>query len=172
MPDLTGQILNGRYQIEELLGRGGMAEVYKAWDVHRQYHVAVKVMREDLAEDIEFLERFRREASALAALNHANIVRFYSFEREGRLAFLVMDYVEGTTLNGNEEIYAMYADGSGPWRITNYGAEDRTPAWGSDGWSLVFSSKRGEHFAICVINADGSGERQLTYNSAHDQAPD
>jgi serine/threonine protein kinase len=100
MLNLEGQILKGRYRIEALVGRGGMAEVYKAWDTRRQYHVAIKVMREDLAEDIEFLRRFKREAQALAALSHANIVRFYSFEREGRLAFIVMDYVEGTTLRG------------------------------------------------------------------------
>ena len=49
---------------------------------------AIKVMREDLAEDLEFLRRFKREARALAALSHDNIVRFYSFEREGRLAFI------------------------------------------------------------------------------------
>ncbi len=100
MLDLTGKTLKGRYRIEALVGRGGMAEVYKAWDTHRQYHVAVKVMREDLAEDLEFVRRFRREARALAALSHANIVRFYSFEQEGRLAFIVMDYAEGTSLRG------------------------------------------------------------------------
>ena len=94
----AGQILNNRYRIEELIGRGGMAEVYKAWDTRRQHTVAIKVMREDLAEDIEFLGRFQREAQALAALSHANVVRFYSFERDGTLAFIVMDYVEGTTL--------------------------------------------------------------------------
>jgi len=80
--DLTGRILHGRYRIEELIGRGGMAEVYKAWDTWRNYHVAIKVMREDLAEDLEFVRRFRREATALAGLAHENIVRFYSFERE------------------------------------------------------------------------------------------
>jgi serine/threonine protein kinase len=96
--DLTGRILQGRYRVEELVGRGGMAEVYKAWDTWRNYHVAIKVMREDLAEDLEFVRRFRREATALAGLAHENIVRFYSFGREDLLAFIVMDYVEGTTL--------------------------------------------------------------------------
>ncbi len=100
MPDLVGQTLQGRYRIEALAGRGGMAEVYKVWDTRRRYWVAIKVMREDLAEDIEFLRRFKQEAQALAALSHANIVRFYSFEREGRLAFIVMDYIVGTTLRG------------------------------------------------------------------------
>ena len=98
MRDLRGQILSGRYRIEEAIGRGGMAEVYKAWDSERNYHVAVKVLREDLAEDREFDHRFRREAQALARLAHRNIVRFYGFEREGYLAFIVMDFVEGTTL--------------------------------------------------------------------------
>jgi LysM repeat protein/tRNA A-37 threonylcarbamoyl transferase component Bud32 len=98
MPDLTGQTLKGRYRVEALLGRGGMAEVYKAWDTWRNYHVAVKVMREDLAEDLEFLRRFRREATALAKLAHENIVRFYAFEQDDLTAFIVMDYVEGTTL--------------------------------------------------------------------------
>ncbi len=100
MSDLVGQTLLGKYRIEALVGRGGMAEVYKAWDMRRQYYVAIKVMREDLAEDIEFLRHFKQEANALAALSHTNIVRFYSFEREGRLAFIVMDHVDGTTLRG------------------------------------------------------------------------
>lgn len=98
MSNLEGKTLRWRYPVEELIGRGGMSEVYRAWDTRRQYHVAIKVMREDLAEDIEFLGRFQREAHALAALSHANIVRFYSFERQGALAFIVMDYVQGTTL--------------------------------------------------------------------------
>jgi len=98
MADLTGRILQGRYRIEEHIGRGGMAEVYKAWDTWRNYHVAIKVMREDLAEDLEFVRRFRREAKALAGLAHENIVRFYSFEREDLIAFIVMGYVKGTTL--------------------------------------------------------------------------
>ena len=98
MANLEGRILQGRYRIEELVGRGGMADVYRAWDTWRNYHVAIKVMREDLAEDLEFVRRFREEAQHLAALSHDNIVRFYSFEREGLIAFIVMDYVEGTTL--------------------------------------------------------------------------
>jgi serine/threonine protein kinase len=75
-----------------------MAQVYKAWDMRRQYYVAIKVMREDLAEDLEFLRRFRAEAANLARLAHENIVRFYSFERDGNLAFIVMAYVPGKTL--------------------------------------------------------------------------
>lgn len=98
MADLTGQSLKGRYRLESSIGHGGMAEVYKAWDNKRNYYVAIKVLREELAEDQEFDRRFMREAEALAQLTHNHIIRFYSFERTGTLAFIVMDYVEGITL--------------------------------------------------------------------------
>ncbi len=93
-----GEVLRNRYRIESFLGRGGMADVYLALDMRRQVQVAIKVLREDLAEDPEFINRFRREAEALARLDHPYIVRFYSFERQGSVAFIVMDYVEGKTL--------------------------------------------------------------------------
>jgi len=93
-----GDTLRHRYRIEAFLGRGGMADVYLALDTRRQVYVAIKVLREDLAEDPEFVQRFRREAEALARLDHPNIVRFYSFERHGALAFIVMDYIRGETL--------------------------------------------------------------------------
>jgi len=95
---LEGNVLRGRYRLVELVGRGAMSEVYLAYDMHRQAQVAVKVLREDLAEDPEFLRRFQREAQALARLEHPNIVRFYSFERDGVVAFIVLDFVRGTTL--------------------------------------------------------------------------
>lgn len=98
MADLTGSVLLGRYKIEELAGRGGMSDVYRALDMHRGYQVAIKVLREDLAEDREFVRRFQVEAATLAKLQHANIVRFYSFERDGFLAFIVMDFITGQTL--------------------------------------------------------------------------
>ncbi len=90
--------LRNRYLIQSFLGRGGMADVYLALDQRRQARVAIKVLREDLAEDPEFVRRFRREAEALARLDHPYIVRFYAFEREGVTAFIVMDYVPGSTL--------------------------------------------------------------------------
>ena len=64
-----GQILHNRYLIQSFLGRGGMADVHLALDTRRQVQVAIKVLREDLAEDPEFLHRFRREAQALARLD-------------------------------------------------------------------------------------------------------
>ncbi|MFQ5616214.1 MAG: protein kinase, partial [Anaerolineales bacterium] len=90
MTDLTGRHLKKRYRIDAYLGRGGMAEVYRAFDTKRNYKVAIKVMHPDYAEDREFVQRFRQEAENLSALAHDNIVRFYSLERDKGLIFLVM----------------------------------------------------------------------------------
>ncbi|PKO20938.1 MAG: hypothetical protein CVU38_17440, partial [Chloroflexi bacterium HGW-Chloroflexi-1] len=93
-----GALLCGRYRLQQSVGRGGMADVYLAFDSKRQAPIAVKILREDLAEDPDFVRRFRREAEALAQLDHPNIVRFYAFEQDGLVAFIVMDYIDGTTL--------------------------------------------------------------------------
>ena len=75
-----------------------MADVYLAFDSQRQTHVAIKLIREDLADDADFIRRFSREAAALARLDHPNIVRFYAAEQDGVLNFIVMDYVSGSNL--------------------------------------------------------------------------
>jgi serine/threonine protein kinase len=98
MSELVGRLLNRRYRMEASLGRGGMAEVYKVWDEERATYLALKLLREDLAEDQVFLRRFKREAQTLAKLQHPNIVRFYGLEQEGPLAFILMDYIEGRSL--------------------------------------------------------------------------
>jgi eukaryotic-like serine/threonine-protein kinase len=94
-----GTILCDRFRLERSLGRGGMSDVYLAFDLRRQAYVAAKLLREDLAEDPDFVRRFAREAEALARLDHPNIVRFYSFEQCAAQAFIVMDYVPGSTLS-------------------------------------------------------------------------
>jgi serine/threonine protein kinase len=98
MADLTGRIILNRYEVREFLGRGGMADVYKVWDRQRSAYLAMKLLRDDLSEDIVFLRRFRREAITLAKLQHPHIVRFYDLEEDGDLVFLLMDFIEGTTL--------------------------------------------------------------------------
>jgi len=98
MVSLTGKILKNRYQVNEFLGRGGMAEVYKVWDSKRMTFLAMKVLHEDLALDRVFMRRFQREAQTLAKLQHPNIVRFYGLEQEGRQAFMLLDFIEGETL--------------------------------------------------------------------------
>jgi len=98
MPNLVGQTINNRYRVDDFLGRGGMAEVYKVWDTQRNVDLALKLLNEDLALDKVFLRRFKREAETLAKLQHPNIVRFYGLEQVGTRAFMLMDFVEGVTL--------------------------------------------------------------------------
>jgi len=111
MADLVGKTLSGKYRVETFIGRGGMSDVYKIWDVQRSVYLAMKVLHEDLAEDKVFLRRFRREAQTLSRLQHPNIVRFYGLEQDGRLAFILMDYVEGHSLR--QEIF----DATGPFPL-------------------------------------------------------
>ncbi len=74
--EMIGKILLKRYRIDQFLGRGGMAEVYKVWDIQRSTYLAMKLLLEDLAVDRVFLRRFKREADTLAKLQHPSIVRF------------------------------------------------------------------------------------------------
>jgi serine/threonine protein kinase len=98
MASLVGKTLKNRYRVDEFIGRGGMADVYKVFDLERGVPLAMKVLRDDLAEDRVFLRRFEREAQNLSKLQHPNIVRFYGLEQEGHLAFILMDFIEGPTL--------------------------------------------------------------------------
>jgi serine/threonine protein kinase len=94
---LEGQNL-GKYRILEPLGRGGMAQVYKAYHPQLDRYVAIKVLRSDLVEEVEFLARFRREARAVAALRHPHIVQIYDFDVQDDLYYMVMELLEGDTL--------------------------------------------------------------------------
>jgi serine/threonine protein kinase len=94
---LEGQNL-GKYRILEPLGRGGMAQVYKAYHPQLDRYVAIKVLRSDLVEEVEFLARFRREARAVAALRHPHIVQIYDFDAQDDLYYMVMELLEGDTL--------------------------------------------------------------------------
>jgi serine/threonine protein kinase len=94
---LEGQTL-GKYRILEPLGRGGMAQVFKAYHPQLDRYVAVKILRSDLVEEEEFLARFRREARAVAALRHPNIVQIFDFDVQNNLYYMVMELLEGDTL--------------------------------------------------------------------------
>jgi eukaryotic-like serine/threonine-protein kinase len=100
----------GPYQILGPLGRGGMGEVYRAKDLRLDRQVAVKVVPEPLAQDPERLARFEREAKAVAALAHPNILVLYDVGREQGIPFAVMELLEGTTLRGR------LAGAALPWR--------------------------------------------------------
>src|SRR5512135_3260840 len=98
MPLTAGTSL-GSYRVLALLGAGGMGEVYRAHDPRLGRDVALKVLPESVAKDADALARFEREARALAALNHPNIVTIFSVEAAGDVRLLAMELVEGHTLD-------------------------------------------------------------------------
>jgi eukaryotic-like serine/threonine-protein kinase len=98
-----GRLFGGRYELGELLGYGGMAEVHRGRDIRLGREVAIKVLRADLARDPSFLNRFRREAQSAAGLNHPSIVSVYDTGEDaapdgGSQPYIVMEFVEGRTL--------------------------------------------------------------------------
>ncbi len=93
------QVFSNRYEVVREIGRGGMAEVYLARDQLLDRPVALKVLHREFARDPQFVERFRREAQAAAALNHPNVVAVYDWGQEAGTSFIVMEYVEGRPLS-------------------------------------------------------------------------
>ncbi len=104
-PDLVGKRL-GNYQIEQPLGRGGMALVYKAMDTTLKRPAAIKVIAPDLTSQARYHERFEHEAQSIAALDHPNIVPVYYFGKSRALYYLAMKFIEGETL---ETLITRYA---------------------------------------------------------------
>lgn len=98
MESLSGRTLQNRYFLRELVGSGGMADVYLSWDQLRNAKMAVKVLRRDLSSNTLFFDRFANEAKILRKLEHPNIVRLFEFERDNEVAFIVMQWVDGSNL--------------------------------------------------------------------------
>ena len=98
MDNYIGKRLDGRYEITELIGQGGMANVYKATDVLDIRIVAVKILKREFSESDEFLRRFRNESKAIAVLSHPNIVKIYDMGFSEKLQYIVMEYIDGITL--------------------------------------------------------------------------
>ena len=92
------RVLARRYELQELIGGGGMADVYKAHDKLLDRAVAVKILHQQYANDAEFVEKFRREATGAAKLAHPNIVNIYDVGEEAGSQYIVMEYVSGPTL--------------------------------------------------------------------------
>ncbi len=98
MSNLIGQLIHGRYLVEKLVARGGMATVYLAEDNRLDRKVALKVIHEHLVSDPDFVGKFEREAKIAANLSHPNLVNVFDQAREGKIVFLAMEYVPGITL--------------------------------------------------------------------------
>lgn len=112
---LQGRPQLGKYTIRGLIGRGAMADVYLAHDTRLELDVAIKVIHASFAHDSAFVNRFRQEARAVAALNHRNIVRVFSFDEEAGLYYLAMRYIAGDTLN--KRLSQVHAQGQFlPWQ--------------------------------------------------------
>ena len=98
MENYCGKRLDGRYEIKEIIGVGGMAVVYKAYDNIDDRIVAVKILKEEFLSDEESRRRFKNESKAIAVLSHPNIVKVYDVSFGDRIQYIVMEYVEGITL--------------------------------------------------------------------------
>ena len=131
MDNYIGKRLDGRYEITELIGQGGMANVYKATDVLDNRIVAVKILKREFSESDEFLRRFRNESKAIAVLSHPNIVKIYDMGFSEKLQYIVMEYIDGITLKE-------YIDSE---RVLNW--------------------KDAVHFIIQILSADGGCLRHL-----------
>ena len=95
---LIGRIVSRRFRVEDVIGRGGMAIVYRAFDLKSHQTVALKVLREEYEDDPEYKERFKREAEVCRKLNHPNVVNMIDSGVVGGISYIAMEYVDGQTL--------------------------------------------------------------------------
>ena len=98
MDKYIGKRLDGKYEIHELIGVGGMAYVYKAYDRVGDRWVAIKILKEEFSNNSDFLRRFRNEAKAITLLSHPNIVGVYDVSFGDQIQYIVMEYIDGITL--------------------------------------------------------------------------
>ena len=97
-PHSANSLLNGRYQIESVLGRGGMSTVYRAQDLTLKRPVALKIIHPHLTDNPQFLQRFEQEATAIARLRHPNIITVFDLHHDEENTYMVLELLEGTTL--------------------------------------------------------------------------
>ena len=114
MDNLIGKRLDGRYQIESLVGMGGMANVYRGTDIKTGNAIAVKVLKEEFLDNEELVRRFKNESKAISILDHPNIVKVYDVSVTDRLQYIVMEYVDGITLKE----YLKQRGGALTWKET------------------------------------------------------
>lgn len=111
MDKYVGKRLDGRYEIQEVIGVGGMAVVYRAYDNVEDRTVAIKILKEEFSTNEEFLRRFKNESKVIAMLSHQNIVKVYDVSFGDLLQYIVMEYIDGITLKQYIE-----KEGSLPWK--------------------------------------------------------
>ncbi len=114
MDKLIGKKLDGVYEIQGLIGTGGMANVYRARDLRNNRTVAVKVLREEYHDDQDLVRRFKNESKAISILDHPNIVKVYDVSVTDKLQYIVMEYIDGITLKD----YLVQRGGMLTWRET------------------------------------------------------
>ncbi len=107
MDKFVGKRLDGRYEIQEIVGIGGMAVVYKAYDNQENKTVAIKILKEEYTKNEEFLRRFKNESKAIAVLSHPNVVKVFDVSFGDLIQYIVMEYIDGITLKE-------YIEKSGP----------------------------------------------------------
>ena len=95
---LIGKIVSRRFRVEDIIGRGGMAIVYRAFDLKTHQTVALKVLREEYEEDAEYRERFKREAEVNKKLSHPNVVNMIDSGMVSGVSYIALEYVDGKTL--------------------------------------------------------------------------
>src|SRR5215510_11365870 len=98
MSSQVGTLLSGRYRLDAQIGDGGMSTVYRAFDTVLERQVAIKLMHREIASDSDQLERFRREARAVAQLNHQHIVGVIDAGEDAGTPYIVFEFVDGETL--------------------------------------------------------------------------
>lgn len=110
----TGKKLDGRYEIQELLGVGGMAMVYRAHDIIDDREVAIKILKDEYLGNADFSRRFKNESKAIAVLSHPNIVKVYDVSFGDMIQYIVMEYIDGISLKE----YIAINNGAVDWRET------------------------------------------------------
>ena len=113
MDKYIGKRLDGRYEIDELIGIGGMAMVYKAFDNQENKIVAIKILKEEYLDNKDFIRRFKNESRAIAMLSHPNIVKVFDVNIGDIIQYIVMEYIEGITLKEYIE-----SNGTVSWKNT------------------------------------------------------
>ena len=98
MDKYIGKRLDGRYEIHELIGVGGMANVYRCNDTLDDREVAIKILKDEYLNNEEFIRRFKNESKAIATLSHPNIVKVYDVSFGDMIQYIVMEYIDGITL--------------------------------------------------------------------------